>query len=257
MAKLEIRYSSEVLGMSRTLHALVPEHREVPAGGFPVLWLLHGLYGDDSDWTRYGRAEFHVQELPLVVVMPSTDRAWYTDMSAGYRYWTHLSEELPGVVGRMLPVTERREHTFVAGLSMGGYGSFKWALRSPERFAAAGSFSGALGRAGQMDHGDRATEWMQEQGHIFGDLERFAGGEDDTEALARRLAGSDGVRPELFQACGTADFLYQQNLRFRDTAREVGLGLTYEEHEGEDHTWPYWDRMLGYFLAWLDVPGRL
>ena len=71
-------------------------------------------------------------------------RSFYTDEAYGGRYWTFVSEELPELVGRFFRVSERREDTFVAGLSMGGYGALKLALRQPERFAAAASLSGAL-----------------------------------------------------------------------------------------------------------------
>ena len=84
-------------------------------------------------------------ERGLAVVMPGVERSYYTDMASGPRWWTHVSEELPRLVAAMFPVSDRREETFVAGLSMGGYGAFKLALRQPGRFAAAASLSGATG----------------------------------------------------------------------------------------------------------------
>ncbi|WP_428389333.1 alpha/beta hydrolase [Mucisphaera sp.] len=255
MALLSLRYASEVLGMSRNLTAIVPDALPVPEGGFPILWLLHGLYGDDADWTRFSAIERYTQNLPLVTIMPSTDRAWYTNMAEGYPYWTHLTEELPALAARLLPVTNDPRSTYVAGLSMGGYGAFKWALTHPDRFAAAASLSGALDRANDMDPDSRNEVWLQEQTRIFGDLDAFPDSENDTVALAKRLAASGRHQPRLYQACGTKDFLYQQNLRFRDAAQAAGLNLLYEEHPGEDHTWAYWDRMIARVLDWLELPA--
>ena len=65
-------------------------------------------------------------------------------MTNGYRYWTHASEEVPARARDMFPLSAKREDSFAAGLSMGGYGAFKMALQHPQRFAAAASLSRAL-----------------------------------------------------------------------------------------------------------------
>src|SRR5213080_4930690 len=110
----------------------------------PVLYLLHGLSDDDTIWLRRTSIERYVAPLGLAVVMPQVHRSFYTDQASGGNYWTFLSEELPELVGTLFRVSQRREDTFVAGLSMGGYGAVKWALRQPDRFAAAASLSGGL-----------------------------------------------------------------------------------------------------------------
>ncbi len=109
-----------------------------------MLYLLHGMSDDHTAWLRYTSIERYAARHGLAVVMPAVGRSFYANEAHGHPYWDFLSEELPAVVGRFLRVSDRREDTFVAGLSMGGYGAFKWALRQPERFAAAASLSGAL-----------------------------------------------------------------------------------------------------------------
>src|SRR6476619_7886720 len=108
-------------------------------GETPVLYLLHGLSDDDTIWLRRTSIERYVAALGLAVVMPQVHRSFYTDEAYGNRYWTYLSEELPEIVHGFFRLSRRREDTFVAGLSMGGYGALKWALRDPGRFAAAAS----------------------------------------------------------------------------------------------------------------------
>src|SRR5690606_35149889 len=110
----------------------------------PVLYLLHGLSDDDTIWLRRTSIERYVAGLGLAVVMPNVHRSFYADMAYGGQYWTFLTEELPRVAGDFFPLSDAREDNYVAGLSMGGYGAFKWALSYPERFAAAGSLSGVL-----------------------------------------------------------------------------------------------------------------
>ena len=117
---------------------------ETTGGDAPVLYLLHGLSDDDTIWLRRTSIERYAAPLGLAVVMPQVARSFYTDEAHGNRYWTFLSEELPQLARSFFHLSDRREDTFVAGLSMGGYGALKWALHRPGRFAAAASLSGAL-----------------------------------------------------------------------------------------------------------------
>lgn len=112
---------------------------------FPTLYLLHGMSDDHTAWQRFTAIERHVSHLNLAVVMPTTHLGWYTDMEYGNRYWTYPTQELPGICRSFFHgMSDKREDTFIAGLSMGGYGAFKAALGAPETFCAGASLSGAL-----------------------------------------------------------------------------------------------------------------
>jgi S-formylglutathione hydrolase FrmB len=220
------------------------------AGKHPTLYLLHGLSDDHTIWLRRTSIERYVAPLGLAVVMPAVHRSYYTDMRAGGDYWTFVSEELPEIARSFFPLSDRREHNFAAGLSMGGYGAFKLALRRPDAFAAAASLSGALNAA------QRNGLSADESERIFGganDPDR--GGENDLFQLAASLATSAGPKPKLFQCCGTEDFLYEDNIRFRDHASSLGLDLVYEEGPGA-HEWGYWDRHIQRVLEWLPLAGE-
>ncbi len=86
---------------------------------------------------------------------------------------------------------------------------------------------------------------------VLGDVSKVPGSRHDLFALARKAAKSP-VKPRLYQCCGTEDFLYADNLRFRDALRKLPLDLTYEEGPGE-HNWAYWDKMIQNVLAWMVV----
>ncbi len=245
MALIQCDFYSETLQLSTSMNVILPQ----PARArYPVLYLLHGLSDDHTIWLRRTSIERYADPLGLAVVMPAVHRSFYADMARGNRYWTFVSRELPALVRGFFPVSRQREDTFVAGLSMGGYGAFKLALSFPQRFAAAASLSGALDQAGAMQHVDPA--WRTEMETIYGDLDKLAGSANDVLHLAARVARSTGPKPRLYQCCGTEDFLYHQNLCFRDHAIALGLDLTYEEGPGE-HEWGYWDRMIQRVLAWL------
>jgi S-formylglutathione hydrolase FrmB len=152
----------------------------------------------------------------------------------------------------MFQVSTAREDTFVAGLSMGGYGALRLALAHPERFAAAASLSGAVDAAElcrmRTETGDAAA--VREHQAMFGADLRIEGTDSDLFALARRAAGPGA--PRLFQYCGRQDFLYAQNLRFRDHLRALGLDLVYREDDGA-HTWDRWDEWIARVLEWLPL----
>ncbi|MGW4295315.1 alpha/beta hydrolase [Micromonospora chersina] len=257
MALVQCDFFSESLGLNTSMLAILPERASsqigltstANAGDPPVLYLLHGLTDDHTIWLRRTSIERYVAPLGLAVVMPQAGRSFYCDEAHGNRYWTFLSEELPEVCRSYFRLSDRREDTFVAGLSMGGYGALKWALRRPDRFAAAASLSGALDVARRRHH--PATPLDPAVWHtVWGDRE-VAGPEDDTVALLER-AGDD--LPALYVACGTEDFLYEDNTRFVDTARRRGLPVTVDFGPG-DHDWAYWDARIQDVLAWLPLPG--
>ena len=266
MPFLQVNFHSDALGLACSMNVLLPQ----PAGASqigmssaadddhapPVLYLLHGLSDDHTIWMRRTSIERYAAPLGLAVVMPAVNRSFYTDMAVGPKYWTFISEELPTLCHRMFRLSSRREDTFAAGLSMGGYGAFKLALRQPERFAAAASLSGALDMAYRISGRDEDPFWIAEKRAIFGDLGAFPGSDNDLMHLATQHAATDGPKPRLFQCCGSEDYLIEHNRRFRDHAGSLGLDLTYAEHPGEAHTWGYWDRTIRDVLAWLPLAHR-
>lgn len=181
----------------------------------------------------------------LAVVMPAVNRSFYSDMVYGHKYWTFINEELPFIVKNLFPVSDKRENTFVAGISMGGYGAFKLALTHPDRFAAAASLSGVMDITGTIAHRER-----NELKLIFGENNKISGTKDDLFYLVKKVAKSQGPKPMLFQCCGTEDFLYKDNIKFRDFCRILPINLTYEEEPGI-HEWGYWDKKIQRVLEWI------
>jgi Predicted esterase len=251
MALLHVQYTSNVLSLNVSMNVLLPEHPcPRPDGLWPTLYLLHGYWGDHTDWQRRTLLERYVEGMNLAVVMPAGHNSFYTDISRGPRYFEHISEEVPTLCERMFPLSSKREDRFVAGLSMGGYGAFKVALRCPDRFAAGASLSGVMDVVGAMEEygQERRTERLME---AFGTAQEQRGGENDLLAVASRLIESKTPLPRLYMACGTEDFLYENNRSFLAAVGE-SLGIVYEEGPGE-HTWNFWDAYIQRVLKWLAI----
>lgn len=264
MAFLQTHSFSETLGINTEIYVILPQQTfrqigmtgETPEGAPPVLYLLHGLSDDHTIWMRRTSIERYVAPLGLAVVMPAVGRSFYRNLPHGGAYWDFVSEELPRVVQQFFRVSTRREDTFVAGLSMGGYGAFKLALRCPEQFAAAASLSGVLDFPAWIER-SKAGQGMdiRELPGLLGPAMQPIPEEDDLFTLAR-MRVEDAQRgiaiPRLYTVCGREDFLYEDNVRFVNHAREIGLPLEAHEAPGE-HDWAFWDRGIQKVLEWLPL----
>ncbi|MDN5820301.1 MAG: esterase family protein, partial [Brachybacterium sp.] len=243
MIRLRTDFFAESLGMGTSMVVLMPQAAAgigmdgVAGGGdpvredrgVPVLYLLHGLSDDCTIWERRTSIERYATEKGIAVVMPEVRRSFYADEAVGEKYWTFIAEELPQLIARTFRVSTAREDTFVAGLSMGGFGAFKLALHHPGRFAAAASLSGALDPSSLSL--DLNTGHLAER--IWGGRD-LAGTEDDLLGL---LAAADpAALPALFLDCGTEDQLLGMNRGFLDAAGQHGVELTSRLRPGA-HTW--------------------
>lgn len=97
-----------------------------------MLYLLHGLSDNHSCWLRRTAVDRYAEEYGIAVVMPEVQRSFYCDMAHGPAYFTYIADELPQICQRLFRLSDKREDTFIAGNSMGGYGALKAALSRPE-----------------------------------------------------------------------------------------------------------------------------
>ncbi|HIT77091.1 MAG TPA: esterase family protein [Candidatus Avipropionibacterium avicola] len=255
MLRMRCDFHSDALKLATSMTVLLPQRPSASqigmASGFrpsgtPVLYLLHGLSDDDTIWGRRTSIERYVSELGLAVVMPQVHRSFYSDVVSGDgAYWSFIADELPQLVADSFQVSTRREDTFVAGLSMGGYGAFKLALHRPDRFAAAGSLSGVLDVAAMVTE-DRRPEVTRT---VWGD-DGPEGTDDDLLHVLDRVDPT--ALPRLWTTCGTDDPLVANQRRFVEAAARRGIEVTADEHPGR-HSWDFWDTHVQRFLEWLEL----
>lgn len=226
-----------------------------PGARFQVLYLLHGMYGDYSDWQRFTSIEKYAQSHQVAVVMPSVLNSFYQDMVYGQKFFTYLTEELPKYVQNYFAIARRRENTFVAGLSMGGYGAFYLALKCPEKYAAAASLSGALDVAATVENALKGTlPSAIRLDSVFADPAHLAGTDKDLFTLAEGIQKRHEELPKLFMTVGTEDFIYPINQSARKRFAGLNVPVEYREYPGI-HDWDFWDTHIKDVLNWLPLAG--
>lgn len=256
MALVQCHFFSETLGLSTAMTVILPQQTRGQVGmsgvakrdRHPTLWLLHGGSDDDTIWLRRTSIERYVSELGLAVVMPQVQLSFYTNMAYGGAYGTFLMEELPKVARSFFPLSDAREDNFVAGLSMGGYGAFRWALSKPDQIAAAAGFSTANFSTMQFRNMLQQAPFLK---FAFGEGSQ-EGTENDLYHLIGQCDRAPGAKPKFYQACGTEDFLYEHNVELKQAFESSSLDFTYAEEPGV-HDWAYWDKTIQDVLAWLPL----
>ena len=217
MAIAHVNYFNKALTKEVAFYALLPDRQDKP-GPYPVYYLLHGMSDDYTAWLRWTSLERYVRELPIIVVLPDGDRCWYCDLENGPQYESALVRDLVPFVDRMFPTIASREGRALGGLSMGGYGSVKLALKYPDLFCSVAAHSGAYSLARMRDAKLPAV--------------------DDPFELAEKMDRS--LIPAIRFDCGVDDFLIEHNREFHAHLDSLGIPHEYQEFPGA-HTWDYWD----------------
>lgn len=211
--------------------------RHTPKEKYPVLYLLHGIGNNHTAWTSYTNIERYAEERSIAVVMFSAENKFYVDKPGGDQFFQFLNDELPDFVCGMFPISRCPKDTFIAGLSMGGYGTLLHIFSAPEHYAAAGAFSSAI-------HIDPRS---------IDEIERDATRppEYDPLALAAAAVNAGKHLPALYLSCGEADFLFADNILFRDQLRAAGVEFEWRQEPEVGHEWQFWDRQVKQFLDWI------
>jgi S-formylglutathione hydrolase FrmB len=227
---------------------LLPEAYDASREQYRALYLLHGLTGDYMDWSTRTELARIARGQPLVIVMPDGENAWYTNAAdKGPRFEDYIADDLVKDVESKYRVIRSRYGRAIAGLSMGGYGALKIALKHPGTFVAAGGFSSALGVT-DPKFDDSMTAYKDQLYKIYGP----AGSETRTSNDILLIAGKakPETAPSLYLDCGTSDGLLDESRALAAILQKRGFKYEYHELPGA-HSWDYWNRRIEAFLPWL------
>lgn len=230
-------FHSQSLNRDVRYRVLLPRNYE-EGGRFPVLYLLHGLYGDYLNWDTRTGIETYARNLPLLIVMPDAGDSWYTNSATvpADKFEDYIAKDLVSEIDAKYHTIRDRHKRSIAGLSMGGYGAVKLALKYPGLFAFAGSLSGALNAAQTLDV--ERPEFRAKLLEVFGSSQSRVRTENDVFQLLK--PSGPGDYPYIYLACGTSDSFLPVNRAFVERLSSSKIAYEYHETSG-GHTWEYWD----------------
>lgn len=266
MSVVKVNFFSEALLRYVNYTAILPidkrsvdgEKRRSKERPFKTLYLLHGIYGGEYDWLTGSRIKRWAQERNLAVIMPAGENKFYSDIEgSGDNFASYIGEDLVDFTRTMFRLSEKREDTYIAGLSMGGAGALLTGLRYPETFGNIGAFSSALVLE-EYPEDDNVVGLKDRRSYyetILGMKESFKGGRNDYWALAQKLVIEGEQKPSVYMSCGRQDGLIEKNRRFSKYLKELGFTIDYNEEDGA-HEWDFWDRQLLKFLDWLPAEDK-
>jgi S-formylglutathione hydrolase FrmB len=257
MAWLQVNFFSTSLMHGVPLNVLLPAEylppaqpgEEAPAlPRFKTLYLLHGFMGGYNDWLHGTQINEMAQQFGIAVVMPSGDNSYYVDQpKSGLRYGEFVGKELVEFTRRMFPLlSDKREDTIIGGLSMGGYGAMRAALRYPETFGHCIALSSAVPSEtakGVTDEPNYIGVTRSFYETLFGDPDHIEGTDNDCAELARRILAENKPVPDLYFACGYNDALGVYNRVLHEKFENMGFKHVYEEGPGT-HEWAFWNLFL-------------
>lgn len=263
MALIQANFMSRSLLRTVPIQVILPvdkfslsENMQQEEKPFKTIYLLHGIFGNYTDWLANTRIQRWAEEKNLAVVMPSGDNAFYVDhSSSGNMYGEFIGKELVEITRKMFPLSRKREDTFIGGLSMGGYGAVRNGLKYYNTFSHIVTLSGALH---VMENPDSPAKGIIPCEYFyFGDLKESVESDKNPRVLIEQIKSRMKLDcsiqfPKIFQACGTEDHLLTINRIYRDIFRESGIELTYHEDTG-NHNWDFWDIWIQKALDWLPL----
>lgn len=265
-----MKFESQLLGSRHPVTIILPDvpRTMVPKTfyesgiKYPVLWLLHGTFGDCDDWLHRSMIEVYACEHNLAVVMlngMNWDYVNWPRAGVGTNMYDYLFEELMPMIYNWYPISNKREDNFIAGLSMGGQGTMVYALNHPEKFCVAASLSCPLLPPNQpLEPKGSGAVAVNTPPHLAGfrpnryqnQLENAGGYEAYVKSPANtwdkliesKEAGID--LPKLYFCIGKNDFLYDHFIEFRKMVEEKNFDIEIEEEEGYGHEWRFWDKYI-------------
>jgi putative tributyrin esterase len=236
--------------LRREMHyrVLLPGRYETSSKHYPTLFLLHGLYGDFTNWTSLTRVVQWTRSLDLIVAMPDAGNSWYVNSATeeGDDFEDYIVQDFVSEIDTHFRTIRERPARAIAGLSMGGYAALNFSIKHPELFSYSGAFSAALDAPQDLDQ--RVPEYAPSLEKAFGPHGSVARSANDVFLLLEKSA-PDGL-PYFYIDCGESDGFLTINREL--SVRLRGKKTSYEYHEFPGtHEWAYWDAAIRRYLATL------
>jgi len=253
---------SEIMGMERNYAVYLPPDYETSQRSYPVLYLLHGATDDQTGWIQFGEVHRIADEAigngsatAMVIVMPDADKGkmgYFNDVRGEWRYEDFFFEEFMPYIENTYRIRKEKRYRAISGLSMGGGGTFVYALHHPELFSSACPLSAYCGPISleEMD-GEQDWEWTEKQAIEENQKEAYFK-RHSVLAMINDMPAEDLKSVRWYIDCGDDDFLYEGNSLVHIAMRKREIPHEFRIRDGV-HNWTYWRVSLPKVLAFISA----
>jgi enterochelin esterase-like enzyme len=249
---------SDILDMDRKYAIYLPPDYDQSERSYPVLYLLHGSGDDQTGWVQFGevlriadQAILNGSATAMVIVMPDANtgyRGYFNRADGKWNYEDFFFDELIPHVEKEYRIKSEKRYRAIGGLSMGGGGSFMYALHRPDLFSSACPLSASVGPLTFADAQRRYTR--QELGEIPEDLLRTHYERHNALGLIEQMEANVIGDVRWFIDCGDDDFLYEGNSLVHIALTKKEVEHEYRVRDGA-HNWTYWRESLPVVLRFV------
>jgi enterochelin esterase-like enzyme len=249
--------TSAILKGERKFAVYLPPDYETSQRSYPVLYLLHGSGDDQTGWVQFGEV-MHIADkainegkaTPMIIVMPDANtgrRGYYNDIDGTWRYEDFFFSELMPYVEKKYRIKGEKRYRAIAGLSMGGGGSFIYALHHPELFSSACPLSAWIGPLAIQEFRDD----LEQDKESYSDSVVMKYYENhNVLSLINKMTAQEISSIRWFIDCGDIDFLYEGNSLVHIALRKKDVPHEFRVREGA-HNWTYWRESLPVVLGFV------
>ncbi len=257
---------STILGGERKYAVYLPAGFDTSSRSYPVLYLLHGGGDDQTGWVQFGEVQTIADKAiaegkatPMVIVMPDANtgrRGYFNDVKGDWRYEDFFFQELMPFVEKAYRIKSEKRYRAVAGLSMGGGGSFMYALHHPELFSSACPLSASTGPLSFEEAKERA---LRATPGSASDSDAVKPTDEQIKAhylqhstleLVNRIPDDQKKAVRWYIDCGDDDFLYEGNSLVHIAMRKREIPHEFRVRDG-GHKWSYWREALPTLLSFV------
>jgi enterochelin esterase-like enzyme len=251
---------SKILKMEKKFAIYLPPDYETSSRSYPVLYLLHGYGDNQTGWVQFGEVLRIADEAirtgsatPMIIVMPDASAVhpgYVNDAKGEWRFEDFFFEEFMPFVEKNYRIRTEKRYRAIAGLSMGGEGTFIYALRHPELFSSACPLSAATGPA-NIEEMAKYRLWANSANTSVADREAYFQ-KYSVHKLIENMPDAQRRSVRWFIDCGDDDFLYEGNSLVHIAMRKKEIPHEFRIRDGA-HTWTYWRESLPVVLNFVSM----
>ncbi len=248
---------SKILKMDRKFAIYLPPDYEISQRSYPVLYLLHGAGDDQTGWVQFGEVQWIADKAiregtvtPMIIVMPDANtgqRGYFNDIKGEWRYEDFFFQELMPYVEKNYRIKGEKRYRAVAGLSMGGGGSFMYALHHPELFSSACPLSAYIGPL-NLDEAKNRLNQMNVKA-TDEEIETYFK-KHNALNLINDMPVDQVKSVRWYIDCGDDDFLFEGNSLVHIAMRKKQIPHEFRIRDGA-HNWTYWRESLPEVLRFV------